>query len=365
MPKLTIDVIAGARPNFMKLAALFAVRDLFPSLDLRFIHTGQHYDFNMSDVFLRDLSLPDPRIHLGVGSGTHAYQTAEIMKRYEEWILQFPPEICVVVGDVNSTIACGLAAKKCNVRLAHVEAGLRSFDRRMPEEINRVLTDTISDFLFITEPSAEVNLKKEGHDSRSIFYVGNTMIDTLLRMKPRAERLSQHQKFGLEVRRYAFLTLHRPSNVDDPRLLDEIMAQMVWVSQRLPVIFPCHPRTAKNLSAAVRGRPNLQIVEPLGYLESLSLTLDAKMVITDSGGLQEETTVLRVPCLTLRENTERPITLSQGTNTLINNDWTLFRRCVEQIMAGGYRQGAESIPLWDGSAGRRILSILEKAFVSS
>lgn len=364
MAKIIVDVIAGARPNFMKIAALFAVAKDFPGLQLRFVHTGQHYDDAMSDIFLKELDLPQPTHHLGVGSASHAVQTAEIMKRYEEWMLKNPPQLCLVVGDVNSTIACALTASKCGIKVAHVEAGLRSFDWTMPEEINRILTDRISDFHFVTEASGVRNLKTEGH-SRSIHLVGNVMVDTLFRMRPKAKKLVTYANFGVEPKAYAYLTLHRPSNVDDHVVLGQIMEQVLWTAQELPVIFAVHPRTRKSLEAMnvkVRLGTNsgLIMVDPQGYLESLSIMLQAKVVITDSGGMQEETTALNIPCLTLRDNTERPVTIEKGSNTLIKGDWKIFRRCVEKLVKGklGTRKGR--IPYWDGKTGWRILSILEK-----
>lgn len=365
MTGLVIDVIAGARPNFMKVAALFARAAQFPTLNLRLVHTGQHYDLNMSDVFMQDLNLPEPAFHLGVGSGSHAAQTAEIMKRYESWIVEQRPDLCVVVGDVNSTIACALVAVKESIRVAHVESGLRSFDRTMPEEINRVLTDSISDLMFVTEPSAIANLTREGRPASGIHHVGNTMIDTLLRMLPKARELDPRQICGVQPGEFAYLTLHRPANVDDGEVLGEICDQLCWLAEQITVAFPIHPRTRKRLQETglerrLTGVKNLRLIEPLGYLDSLSLVMNARMVITDSGGLQEETTVLRIPCLTLRENTERPITVELGTNTLIGHDWDLFRQCVRQILSRQYKPGADSIPTWDGQAGQRILTILSQ-----
>jgi UDP-N-acetylglucosamine 2-epimerase (non-hydrolysing) len=360
---MQVDVIAGARPNFMKVAALFAIAADFPTLTLRFVHTGQHYDFKMSDVFLQELGLPEPDRHLGVGSGSHAHQTAEIMKGYEAWVTESRPALCLVVGDVNSTIACALVAAKLGIRIAHVEAGLRSFDRAMPEEINRVLTDSISDYLFVSEPSGVANLADEGRPASAIHLVGQVMIDTLLRMLPKAEALHTYKTFDLPDGEYAYVTLHRPSNVDEPAALTAIVDQLGWVAQRMPVIFPVHPRTRARIESAglqsVLGDiRNLRLVDPVGYLDSLSLLKHAAVAITDSGGLQEESSALMTPCLTVRENTERPITIAEGTNTLIGHDWALFRRCMEQIMDGAYKRPAGAIPYWDGHAGRRIMTVL-------
>jgi len=358
-----IDIIAGARPNFMKIAALFAVADKFPFLQLRLIHTGQHYDKLMSDVFFRDLGLPEPICNLGVGSGTHGTQTAKIMMAYEKWAMNNRPNLCLVVGDVNSTIACVMVAKKLGIPVAHVESGLRSFDRTMPEEINRILTDSISDLFFVTEPSGVFNLAREGKSFDAIHLVGNVMIDTLFRMKPKAAGKKFYRTFKLKPRKYALVTLHRPSNVDNIDVLKEIIKQIMWLSDKIPVIFVLHPRTKKNLQTfglleGIEQLPSLHLSQPLPYLDSLSLIMNAVVVVTDSGGLQEETSALRIPCLTIRENTERPITINEGTNTLIGNDWKLFRECIDKIKEGNYKKIIAQIPYWDGHAGERILNVL-------
>lgn len=268
-----------------------------------------------------------------------------------------------MVGDVNSTVACALVAVKEGIRVAHIEAGLRSFDRTMPEEINRVLTDSISDFMSVSEPSGIANLAREGRPIDKIFLVGNVMIDTLLRMRPKASGLCTYSQFGMKAGQYAYLTLHRPSNVDHDDILAEICNQMIWLTTKLPVIFPVHPRTKNRLkisglSARFEALPNLHMIEPVSYLESLSLTVNARVVITDSGGLQEESSALGIPCLTLRENTERPITVSEGTNTLMGCDWTIFKQCIQRIENGSYLRNISPIPYWDGQAGKRILNIL-------
>jgi len=360
---MIIDVIAGARPNFMKVAALFAVADEFPDLRLRLIHTGQHYDANMSDIFLQQLGLPEPVCHLGVGSGSHGTQTGDIMKGYEQWVQSQRPDLCAVVGDVNSTIACALVAAKAGIPVAHIEAGLRSFDRTMPEEINRIVTDSISDLMFVTEPSGVANLAREGRPTEAIHLVGHVMIDTLFRMLPQAEKLAVYTRFDAQPGEYAYLTLHRPSNVDDPAIFGEILQQIVWLAQQKPVVFPVHPRTRARLEGMGNYRdlattPGLHLIEPVSYLEAISLLHHARLVITDSGGVQEESTALGVPCLTLRENTERPVTVSEGTNTLIGRDWALFKSCVERIYRADYQLQAARIPYWDGQSGRRILKIL-------
>lgn len=360
-----IDVIGGARPNFIKLAALFAVRKKFPRLRLRFIHTGQHYDFSMSDIFIKQLDLPQPAHHLNVGSGSHAVQTAEIMKRYEEWIQRDRADMCMVVGDVNSTIACALTAAKAGIQVAHVEAGLRSFDRSMPEEINRLLTDSISDHLFATEPAGVKNLKKEGHGAGQVHLVGNVMVDTLFRLRPKAKRLCAYKKFGVAPHQYAYLTLHRPSNVDDPKHLGQILKHLIQTARQIPIIFPVHPRTQKCLKTAglhqlLKHCKGLKLTAPLGYLESLSLMIESKFVVTDSGGIQEETTALKVPCLTLRQNTERPITIERGTNTLIKGNWDLFHKRVDDILHERNAKKIKGIPYWDGKSAERILSIISR-----
>ncbi|MCB9460237.1 MAG: UDP-N-acetylglucosamine 2-epimerase (non-hydrolyzing) [Anaerolineaceae bacterium] len=362
---MIIDVIAGARPNFMKVAALFAVADQFPNIELRLIHTGQHYDANMSDVFFSDLGLPKPIRHLDVGSGSHAIQTAEVMTRYEQWVMENRPDLTLVVGDVNSTVACAIVASKLHIPVAHVEAGLRSFDRAMPEEINRVLTDSISDFLFVTEPSGMINLAREGRPAEAIHMVGHVMIDTLLRMREKAAELLVYQRYGKHPGEYAFMTMHRPSNVDDPTQLGTIIDQLAWLSQRIAIIFPVHPRTRNRLNetglmSRLEALDNMYLIDPVGYLEAVCLVDSARMVVTDSGGLQEESSALGVPCLTLRDSTERPITITEGTNTLIADDWDLFRQRVTAILDEGSEHATTAIPYWDGRAGERILRILSE-----
>jgi UDP-N-acetylglucosamine 2-epimerase (non-hydrolysing) len=362
---MIIDIIAGARPNFMKVAALFAVSSEFPQLKLRLIHTGQHYDVNMSDVFFQDLELPEPTCHLGVGSGSHAVQTAEIMRQYEVWVQANRPDLCVVVGDVNSTVACALVASKLGIGVAHVEAGLRSFDRTMPEEINRIVTDSISSHFFVTESSGLYNLAREGHPEQAIHMVGHVMIDTLLRLKPKAEMRQSYRQFDVEPGSYAYVTMHRPSNVDDRERLAHICEELEWIAQFLPVVFPVHPRTHGQLDKLgqlekFRSSPRIHLLEPVGYLDSVSLLTHSRLVITDSGGLQEESSALGIPCLTLRDNTERPVTLSEGTNTLIGSDWALLRERVKEIYEQKYVRQHTQIPYWDGQAGRRILRVLNQ-----
>lgn len=349
--------VAGARPNFMKIApvmAAFAEAGIAAQL----LHTGQHYDAAMSDSFFADLGIPRPDHHLDVGSGSHAVQTAEVMKRFEPVLEAVQPQAVLVVGDVNSTLACALVAAKRGVRVIHVEAGLRSYDRGMPEEINRVLTDQISDLLFTTEKSALANLVREGIDPARVEFVGNVMIDTLYRHLERA--VPAARTLGAALPAYAVLTLHRPSNVDHPDILGALLDVVGEINRRLPVVLPLHPRTRANiekfgLTARLDG---LRLLPPVGYLEMLGLMRDAKLVLTDSGGIQEETTALGVPCLTLRDNTERPITLTEGTNTLVGADPAAIRAAFEDVMASGGKAGR--IPeYWDGRAATRIAHALQ------
>jgi UDP-N-acetylglucosamine 2-epimerase (non-hydrolysing) len=349
--------VAGARPNFMKIApvmAAFAETGIAAQL----LHTGQHYDAAMSDSFFADLGIPPPDHHLEVGSGSHAVQTAEVMKRFEPVLESVQPQAVLVVGDVNSTIACALVAAKRGVRVIHVEAGLRSYDRGMPEEINRVLTDQISDLLFITEKSALANLTREGIDPARVEFVGNVMIDTLYRNLQNAVPASR--TLGAALPQYAVLTLHRPSNVDDRDTLAALLDVVGEINRSLPVVMPLHPRTRGNIEkfGFTDKLDGLRILPPVGYLEMLGLMRDAKLVLTDSGGIQEETTALGVPCLTLRENTERPITLTEGTNTLVGPDPDAIRVAFNEVMAGGGKAGR--IPeYWDGRAAMRIAHTLK------
>ncbi len=357
--------VVGARPNFMKMAPLFRALQMQPGCPPPvLVHTGQHYDAEMSERFFEDLGMPVPDINLEVGSASHAVQTAEVMKRFEPVIDAYHPACVIVVGDVNSTLACSLVSVKKSVPVAHVEAGLRSFDRTMPEEINRVLTDQISDLLFTTEKDAERNLLHEGIPSERIRFVGNLMIDSLLEHLDRAVppettlRQGGHdQASSLTQNAFAVVTLHRPSNVDDPGKLRHILSILTEVSERLPVIWPVHPRTRANIDkfglAPVLQSSRIFTLPPQGYLEMLGLMKSARCVLTDSGGIQEETTALGVPCLTLRENTERPITVTQGTNTRVGTDRNLILRTIDELMAGGGKRG--QVPeFWDGNAAKRI-----------
>ncbi len=359
-PPLRLLLVAGARPNFMKIAPLlreFRSRpDLFAT---RLVHTGQHYDGAMSDVFFRDLEIPKPDVHLGVGSGTHAVQTARVMEAFEKVLAADRPDWIVVVGDVNSTLACSVVAAKMAppVKVAHVEAGLRSGDRTMPEEINRIVTDSLSDLLFTTSPDADRNLRAEGVPSRKIRRVGNVMIDTLLRFSARADASDVLERLRLRPP-YALLTLHRPSNVDDEAALRRIFAALEAVAREVPILFPVHPRTVKMMDAlGLRMQAaGLRLIEPLGYLDFLHLQKRARLILTDSGGIQEEASILGVPCLTLRENTERPITLSRGTNRLVGSDTRVIVAAARRILRA--RSGRpRPIPLWDGRAAARIAKV--------
>lgn len=356
--------ICGARPNFMKIAPLMRAFAAHKNCTPLLVHTGQHYDKNMSDLFFKQLRIPEPDINLEVGSASHAVQTAEIMKRFEPIVLEHKPDWVLVVGDVNSTIACALVATKLGVRVAHVEAGLRSFDRGMPEEINRVLTDSISDVLFVTEPSGVENLKREGVDSAKVHLVGNVMIDTLKASRDEAEKSTILEKLNLKSGQYNVLTLHRPSNVDDPAIFGRILAAIDEIQSDLPVVFPIHPRTLANTKklgfadklAAMGG---LKIIDPLGYLDFTKLTANAAVVLTDSGGIQEETTILGVWCLTLRENTERPVTISQGTNELVGTDTAAILTAYRKRRAT--KLANRPVPdKWDGRAAERIAEIMIK-----
>ena len=388
--------VVGARPNFMKVAALCeAIKEHNAekpdSLEHMLVHTGQHYDANMSDFFFNDLDLPKPHLFLGVGSGSHSSQTAKIMEGFEKVLLTEKPSVVVVVGDVNSTVACALVTKKtwCSSapygkdfipKLAHVEAGLRSFDRTMPEEINRIVTDSVSDYLFTTEESANQNLRREGVPESKVHFVGNVMIDTLLRHRAKAKEstiLNDLQLFGdRQVRPYAILTLHRPNNVDDAQTFSRMVQSFLEVSHHMPIIFPAHPRTLKQIQESDLGdyfvdhfmdgpdpwdsRVRIRLVPPLGYLDFLQLMAHAKVVLTDSGGVQEETTILGVPCITLRENTERPATLKHGTNVLVGADpqkiIAEFSRVLQQSPK------PQSVPpYWDGQAARRIVKVLSSS----
>ena len=361
---MKIICVAGARPNFMKIAPLMSAFRREPRIEPLLVHTGQHYDEKMSDLFFRQLEIPEPDVNLGCGGRSHAQQTAAIMTGFEPVVLEHKPDAVLVVGDVNSTIACGLVAVKLGVKLIHVEAGLRSFDRTMPEEINRVLTDAISDLLFCTEQAGVDNLRREGVAEEKIRLVGNVMIDTLLKNREKAELTRVLEEFGLDPRSYAVATLHRPANVDDPAALAGLVEVLDAVQSDMPLILPIHPRTrdhlcAGGLMARVGAMANLRLLDPIGYLEFLKLIANARIVLTDSGGIQEETTILKIPCLTLRENTERPVTCQMGSNRVVGVKPDGIIRAYREAMQNEGR--ASSVPpLWDGRAAERIVDILSQ-----
>ena len=360
MPPIRVLTVAGARPNFMKVAPVLRELRARPGFEALLVHTGQHYDSAMSDAFFRDLGIPEPDVNLGVGSGSHAAQTADVLRGIEPVLVDWKPAAVIVVGDVNSTLAATVAAVKLGIPVAHVEAGLRSFDREMPEEINRLLTDSVSRWLFTSEPSGGENLLREGVPAERIHFVGNVMIDSLRANLDRARALDVLEPLGLAAGGYGVLTLHRPSNVDDPEHLARLFAVLEEIHAELPVVFPVHPRTRASIADRLGGRvPRLQTTEPLGYLEFLALLADARLVLTDSGGIQEETTVLGVPCLTLRENTERPVTVSEGTNRIVGNQPDTIRAEARKVLDGNGKRGR--IPdRWDGRAAARIIDVLER-----
>jgi UDP-N-acetylglucosamine 2-epimerase (non-hydrolysing) len=357
-----IDLVAGARPNFMKLAPVWRAIAADGRLTARIVHTGQHYDANMDEVFFEELGIPAPSEHLEVGSGRHGAQTARILERYEERLIERGADATVVFGDVNSTLACALAAVKLGIPVAHVEAGLRSFDRSMPEEINRLLTDSIADLLLVSEPNGVENLRREGIADEKVRFVGNVMIDTLRGELERAGELGGPASMGLRPREYGLVTMHRPSNVDEPEVLGELLDLLNELSQELPLVFPVHPRT--RAAAKIHGLTellppdgSLRCIDPLPYRTNLDLMAEARVVLTDSGGMQEETTVLDVPCVTLRDNTERPITVERGTSRLCGNDPAKIRAAFADVMAESWAP-AQTIPLWDGCAGQRVAEAL-------
>ncbi len=363
---MKIILVAGARPNFMKIAPIIRALDAkkSPNLCYKLVHTGQHYDYNMSDTFLDDLYIGKPDYFLKIGSDSHGRQTAKIMTEFERVCIKERPNMVLVVGDVNSTLACAIVAKKLVVDLAHVEAGLRSFDRRMPEEINRIATDSITDYFFTTEKSANYNLLKEGKPDSAIHFVGNVMIDNLLFQKKKLEYEDKERFVFCELKKklgnYIFLTLHRPENVDDFDVLSEIVFALNIIADDMPIIFPIHPRTKKSLKQFdITLSQQIHTLDPLGFKESLFLLKDAMLVLTDSGGIQEETTGLGIPCFTLRDNTERPVTIEEGTNILVGNRRENILVEYEKFETSGGKKGM--IPkYWDGNAAKRTVDILEK-----
>lgn len=359
---IKIICACGARPNFMKIAPVMRAFEANGNFQTLLVHTGQHYDENMSKLFFEELGIPKPDINLEVGSASHAAQTAEIMKRFEPVVLEFKPDYVLVVGDVNSTIACGLVGVKLGVKLIHVEAGLRSFDWNMPEEINRILTDRISDLLFVTEQSGLDNLWKEGIDSSKVHFVGNVMIDTLMANRDKAKKSDILSRLGLSAKEYVVITLHRPSNVDEPDTFAEIITAFEHIEKETKLVFPIHPRTRNNirnsqLEERLEAMGNLLLIGPVGYLDFLCLMDNAAVAMTDSGGIQEETTILGVPCMTLRENTERPVTITEGTNRLVHITAEDIVRNYREIM--DKQQDKCGVPkLWDGKAAERIAKII-------
>jgi UDP-N-acetylglucosamine 2-epimerase (non-hydrolysing) len=361
---LKIINVVGARPNFMKVAPLVEAMKREPDKYLPLVvHTGQHYDAKMSDSFFQDLELPAPDVHLGVGSASHAAQTAAVMERFEPVVLREKPDWVLVVGDVNSTIACALVCVKLGIKVAHVEAGLRSRDRTMPEEINRLLTDQISDLLFTPSADADANLRAEGIPEERIRLVGNIMIDSLYKHLERARQSSIKTQLGLKETAYAVLTLHRPSNVDDPKVFGRILQSLETIATKVPIVFPVHPRTRKmidefGLNDRIEKAQGLRLIDPLGYLDFLGLYSTARLVLTDSGGIQEETTALGIPCLTLRENTERPVTVEMGTNTVVGTDSEKITTHALAALNGNGNRTGRIPPFWDGHTAERILAAL-------
>ena len=355
---MKVGHVVGARPNLMKMAPAFRALALREGIGQEIVHTGQHYDANMSEIFFQQLGVPAPDVNLEVGSGSHAAQTAHIMIKFEELVVRQRPDLVLVYGDVNSTVAAALVCAKLGIKVAHVEAGLRSFDREMPEEINRLVTDQLADLLFTPSEDANENLKREGVAPEKIHFVGNLMIDTLVRLLNETCRPSLPGIDG----EYLLVTLHRPSNVDEPKMLRQIVETLNDLSKQVPVVFPIHPRTRRriddfNLKLADSSR--FVLLEPIGYLEFLGLQREAKLVITDSGGIQEETTYLNVPCLTVRNNTERPITVELGTNVLVGQDMTKLEREARRVLDGERKQSSVP-PLWDGHAGERVAEIVAR-----
>lgn len=372
---MRIHLIAAARPNFMKIAPLYHALKKEPWAEPVIVHTGQHYDLNMSDVFFQDLELPEPGIHLGVGSGTHAEQTGQVMMAYEKVINDTRPDLVVVVGDVNSTMACTIAAVKISYNtinsinstrplVAHLEAGLRSYDRGMPEEINRMVTDTLADILWTPSPDGDENLIREGVAAEKIRRVGNIMIDSLEMLRETIESQAAYKELGLKAGEYGLLTLHRPSNVDDPEILARLCRALIRMSQKIPLVFPIHPRTRKNIESlqlmpSLEKEPGLIISEPINYIRFMNLVFNCRFALTDSGGIQEETTYLGIPCLTLRPNTERPVTIDQGTNRLSTIDE--IEAHVAQVLSRKSVK-AGKIELWDGQTAGRVVDSIKSCF---
>ena len=363
---MKIACVVGARPNFMKIAPILEGMKEYPKLEPLLVHTGQHYDYKMSQVFFDELEIPEPAVHLDVGSGTHAVQTAKIMMEFEKVMLEHKPDLLLVVGDVNSTMACSVVSAKLCVPIVHVEAGIRSFDRSMPEEINRILTDVISDYLLTPTEDANENLRKEGVPEEKVTLVGDIMIDTLIKYKDKASAAASGimDELGLEKGSYVIMTLHRPSNVDVKSNFADILKALLEIQNRIKIVFPIHPRTKNRISEfgldeKVSDMKNLFIIEPLGYLKFMGLMINSKFVLTDSGGMQTESTVLNIPCLTMRENTERPETIREGTNTLVGNDTDLIIAESMKILEGKGKRGTYP-EIWDGHTAKRIAEVINR-----
>jgi UDP-N-acetylglucosamine 2-epimerase (non-hydrolysing) len=353
-----LTIVAGARPNFMKIAPIIHA---IQQTDIQFnlVHTGQHYDKKMSDDFFEQLEIPQPTTNLQVGSGTQAEQTAAIMIGFEKFLLNNPTDLVIVVGDVTSTMACAIVAKKLHILVAHVEAGIRSYDKTMPEEINRIVTDSITDYFFTTSNLANIALQVQGVEPNDIFFVGNTMIDTLLKNQHKFKKPLFWNSLDLKEQEYIVITLHRPANVDDPKQLSDLLDAIVTNSNNLPILFPVHPRTRKVIDTLNLSYDNLHLIDPMSYLEFNYLVKHSKLVITDSGGITEETTVMHVPCMTLRDNTERPETITYGTNELVGTDHTFIKPYMDKLFAGEWKRGSIP-PKWDGKTAERIINIIKE-----
>lgn len=362
MIKHKILFVAGARPNFIKLAPILNKIKKFSDFSISFVHTGQHYDRNLSSLFFEELNIPNPNYNLRVGSASHALQTAQIMIKFEPILKKENPNLVVVVGDVNSTLAASLTAKKMHYKIAHIESGLRSFDQSMPEEVNRIITDHLSDYLFTTEIDAEINLVREGISKNKIFHVGNIMIDTLLANLNKAKKLNVYSQHGLSKKKYALVTLHRAENVDSIVNISKISKILKKVQNKMPILFPVHPRAFNKIKQYIKPNihNNIIVSEPLGYLEFINAMINSKFVLTDSGGVQEETSVLKVPCLTMRDNTERPATVKIGTNTIVGLNKQNVLKNVELILSNQYKLNSKIPEKWDGLTSERIIQIIRK-----
>jgi UDP-N-acetylglucosamine 2-epimerase (non-hydrolysing) len=357
MDRIKLMMIVGARPNFVKATPLLRQLTEYKNFQVCLIHTGQHYTYELSKLFFKQLGLLEPDINFNVGSESHAKQTADIMIKLEKLMIKNRPDLVIVFGDINSTLATAIVTSKLQIQLVHVEAGLRSFDNSMPEEINRVITDRLSDLLFVSEKSGMTNLLSEGINKQKIFFVGNIMIDSLIYNLNIAKKSNILEKLSLEPKKYAVITLHRPVNVDNQSTILKLLKTIKEINKKIPIIFPCHPRTIKKII----NKERLQIIEPLGYLDFLKLQSESKFVLTDSGGIQEETTYLKIPCLTLRNNTERPVTVNIGSNTIVGTNYNQIMKGVEQILNNNYKVG--EIPyLWDGETAKRIVNILREKY---